>query len=351
MMRRDTGAIRALTILFVILLPLAVLFGSLYILYINSRQTYIVERNYRALATASRQIQARFEGIEDGLRNTSILPRVNGLPAPIPNLTFIPLPSTPPSGQYVFPLQLSPLSTNVHVAVEEGSPQLYFFLSTGSKKYVAKSNLADLLSPLHALDLFDDVIFAHRTSNQILYQRESQTAPITDLRSLLESASQSEQSNKTSEEATEKTDESRKQREATADTQKKTNVSPSEPITVRHHGMTYKLFLQPVLLPLQDGGTDKSQDGAIDRKGEWMIGGLLRERQFTNEARKFSETLLVCVFFLLVLAVLVWPLLKLRYMGPFERLRSVDIRVLAVSFLLAAGILTFVFVDILAYRT
>lgn len=46
----------------------------------------------------------------------------------------------------------------------------------------------------------------------------------------------------------------------------------------------------------------------------------------------------VSLAFVLVLAALSWPVLKLWFMGPSERLRSVDVRILAVTSLLAAAV-------------
>jgi hypothetical protein len=108
-------------------------------------------------------------------------------------------------------------------------------------------------------------------------------------------------------------------------------------------GAAYKLFVQPVRLTLSSSEDDKSQGV------KWVVCGLTRSDHFRDQTFAVSYTLLIMFMFLAMLAALSWPLLKLRLMGPKDRLRRGDFALTTFSALLGTALLTFLLVDLYTY--
>lgn len=108
-------------------------------------------------------------------------------------------------------------------------------------------------------------------------------------------------------------------------------------------GAAYKLFVQPVRLTLSGSEDDKNQGV------RWVVCGLIRTDHFRDQTFAVSYTLLIIFMFLAMLAALSWPLLKLRLMGPKDRLRRADFALTTFSALLGTALVTFLLVDLYTY--
>ena len=96
----------------------------------------------------------------------------------------------------------------------------------------------------------------------------------------------------------------------------------------------YKLFFQPVQLPLERlGNNDKKQIS-------WMVCGFVESGRFRRESWAVSYTVLIIFFFLAALVALSWPFLKLLLIGPKDRLRPIDTYLLVVSAVMITAVLT-----------
>jgi len=96
----------------------------------------------------------------------------------------------------------------------------------------------------------------------------------------------------------------------------------------------YKLFFQPVQLPLERlGSNDKKQIS-------WMVCGFVESGRFRRESWAVSYTVLIIFFFLAALVALSWPFLKLLLIGPKDRLRPIDTYLLVVSAVMITALLT-----------
>ncbi len=96
----------------------------------------------------------------------------------------------------------------------------------------------------------------------------------------------------------------------------------------------YKLFFQPVQLPLARLGSD-------DKKQiSWMVCGFVESSRFRRESWAVSYTVLIIFFFLAALVALSWPFLKLLLIGPKDRLRPIDTYLLVVSAVMITALLT-----------
>jgi hypothetical protein len=97
----------------------------------------------------------------------------------------------------------------------------------------------------------------------------------------------------------------------------------------------YKLFFQPIKLPLARLGSDKQQDINL------LACGFVDSGRFRRESWSVSYTVLILFGFLAVLVALSWPFLKLLLIGPKDRFRPIDTYLLIVSAILITALLTF----------
>jgi hypothetical protein len=98
--------------------------------------------------------------------------------------------------------------------------------------------------------------------------------------------------------------------------------------------VSYKLFTHPI--------RTRSNE-------HWVLGALVSSQQFGGEVRSFSFGALTYVPLLLVLAVVLAPVLKLGTMGSRARLRRWDVRLVALSLIVGAGMLAVFVLDNYAY--
>jgi hypothetical protein len=96
-------------------------------------------------------------------------------------------------------------------------------------------------------------------------------------------------------------------------------------------GDQYRVFCQRVAGPDLLVGDRSSPAGLV-------VCGLRQEESFQAEARRMPELWLAVLASLLLLAMLAWPLLKLRFAGPRERLTAFDVRMLVVSCLAGGAV-------------
>ena len=108
-------------------------------------------------------------------------------------------------------------------------------------------------------------------------------------------------------------------------------------------GADYKLFLQPVRLTLS-AATDDNRSGV-----RWVVCGLTRTDHFRDATFAVSYTLLIILAFVVSLAVLSWPLLKLKLMGAKDRVRHADLVLTLFSALVGTALVTFILLDLHTY--
>jgi hypothetical protein len=113
-------------------------------------------------------------------------------------------------------------------------------------------------------------------------------------------------------------------------------ISQSTHLTnVKLAGADYKLFVQPIQLPL-------FKIGAEPKRGvRWLACGLIEASHFRAETWSVSYTVLIVFGFITALVALSWPLLKLIFAGPKDRFRPVDAYLLVLSTLIITAFLTF----------
>lgn len=80
--------------------------------------------------------------------------------------------------------------------------------------------------------------------------------------------------------------------------------------------------------------------GTAAPSGSLWLFGLVEERRFRDEEWRLPYWSVVLVLIALLLVALAWPLLKLWFLAPQERLRALDVRLLGLSLLIMVAALT-----------
>jgi hypothetical protein len=110
-----------------------------------------------------------------------------------------------------------------------------------------------------------------------------------------------------------------------------TNISD-----VRLGPADYKLFVQPIHLPLLKAGTSNQESL------RWLACGLVENGNFQQERLAISYNVLIGFGFITVLVAVSWAFLKLLFMGPKDRFRSLDGYLLGFAAFMITALLTLV---------
>ncbi|HEY4593215.1 MAG TPA: cache domain-containing protein, partial [Thermoanaerobaculia bacterium] len=113
-------------------------------------------------------------------------------------------------------------------------------------------------------------------------------------------------------------------------------------------GREFKLFIQPVDLPMEAGAaTGDGRPGT--GQGTWLLCGLVVADKFVYKSLAVPSSFLLVILAILLLAALSWPLVRLRLMGEWQRVRILDVLLLGICSLLGVAIVTLSVVDFYAY--
>ena len=98
----------------------------------------------------------------------------------------------------------------------------------------------------------------------------------------------------------------------------------------------YKLFVQPIQLPLLKAGT-KNQESI-----RWLACGLVESVHFQQQNLAISYNVLIAFGFITVLVTVSWAFLKLLFIGPKDRFRVRDGYMLGASAFMIVALLTII---------
>jgi ABC-type multidrug transport system fused ATPase/permease subunit len=120
---------------------------------------------------------------------------------------------------------------------------------------------------------------------------------------------------------------------------------------VRLADTNYKIYLQPLEIPVPTVSQPSQESQRVvpgeqltpsdQGSSEWVICGLVGASHFRHQTWAFSYTLLITFAFVTALVALSWPFLKLRFIGPKDRLRLADVYFIAFALLIGSAILSF----------
>jgi hypothetical protein len=195
-------------------------------------------------------------------------------------------------------------------------------------KFSVKSDLSTLFEPFvsrYVIEernetkerLFDEVLVAEQQTGRVIFEQGPAGLNVVNLNNLL--------INKDGKPALNLADQS------------------SSLVDIQVAGASHKLFLQPIGLTLS-ATTDRNK-----QEVRWVVCGLTRNDHLREETFAVSYTLLITFVFAVLLAVLSWPLLKLKLMGPKDRLRRFDFGLTMFSGLMGTALVTFILLDVHTY--
>ena len=117
---------------------------------------------------------------------------------------------------------------------------------------------------------------------------------------------------------------------------------------VKIAGARYRLYTQPMQLPFAQANPNlkglRTVNGVVPTS--WILCGLVRADRFRSESQTLSNTYMLWLAALVLLAVAAYPFLKIHVTSPAERVRARDVIAIAISICFAVTILTFVILDI-----
>lgn len=323
---RDPGSrTRAFQVLLLGLLPAVVVLFLVYMRYVERSRQYLVTRSYRALATAGREVEARLVGlnaeIDTQLAKAKSAVIVDGKAEPIPCKT---LPARPRCGK-----PKEPACSPVFVGTADGGP--WIFVKHPNPRSGCWRMRLDEAIPGSALAMFDDVVLAEATpEGGVFWHRNDEAGAARELGTMVRRA------------------------KLVPPTQGTTVLSrllftpdPSAtrfgwrgaftvPVLVSHLAQRRLLFCQPIRVPLDGPG--------------WAVCGLRQSERLANDAAKIPFLLLAMGLCVAAGTAVAWPALKLRFLGPRERLTLGDVRGLVFSCLGGIGLVTFILGSLYAHQ-
>ena len=102
---------------------------------------------------------------------------------------------------------------------------------------------------------------------------------------------------------------------------------------VRLGSADYKLFVQPIQLPLNAGANNPESL-------RWVACGLVEGVHFQQQRMAVSYNVLIAFGFITVLVAVSWSFLKLLFIGPKDRFRKLDAYLLGVAAFMISALLT-----------
>ena len=390
------GTSKVLTL--VILLTL-LLFGSFFYLYVSQHYSYLVERNFRLLATWGKELTETFDNYERsfrfrvqeqesaGLAEPSSSNRSHGVGQTLTDEGlvlegFAPIVETRtvrtsqdqsdyklmlkqqtreqlsrlPFVQNVQPPQPAPKQSTAAAEPESHPPTVTFSYipnqpnglvqadaneQDGTVTATARILLGDLLKHMATESIYEDVLLAD-PSGAIVYQRNPSTLKFLHLGNLVHH--QRLESGLLSNVFTEGGLQQAKSLDPTNLSHLMKTAMPSHfQITVG--GNSYEVFMQAVAFPSITIPTNEQYQDI-----PWIICGILPSSTFQEQYLAIPFTVLLFCLFLFISAFLGLPFFSLLMMNPRERLTRFSVVSLLITNILGAGIGTLFLLDLGFYR-
>ena len=340
-MRFEAPSLSSLKLPLALGLLLGLAWVGYYCFWVQDKARHLTGRNFRLLNAISLQIGETVKGRAEVL-GRRLAPNVPEEEKSLPKLL-----SAVPALDTLDPLEPldskgSPSQHFVHIpflartANAERLDILYYYDSE-KPNFLAKLKLHQVLEGAFKrpsnLEAFDTLLLAN-SDGQVVYQEGDPGLSLTRLDQLVGP----EEGNQ-------------KERRADAEKEKPSPFSlaarSSSGVDVILSGARYKLFVQPCCAEIQAQDPREKQPAA---GSNLVVCGLISQQRFTASSLSFSYSLLALLTGLLLLGVFSWPFLKLSLIGPLQRVRALDVWLLAACGGFAIMLVTIFWVDLLAYQ-
>lgn len=373
-------------------LLLIFIFGAFFYVYVSQNYTYLVERNFRLLATWSKELRETYENnlqtinfrlaeIQtkngDGINSRSVSKSSNTegpilqdfedissqllyfeaveskekmktsplLLSPIQEklekLPYVRIDQT--SKDTTDQALSSPLSFGLNLQTDpQSTPEAPAIEKESDTNLTASFDLDQLIQTVVTEPVFSDVLLVDPTG-LIVYQRNPSSFRFFHLRNLLhnqrvEDGWWAEILKNTGLDSATTLD----------DTNLNEAIQSIVPahVQVRLGGADYEIFMQAVVFP----SSNDLKPGSVSSPTPWILCGLLPTSTFRDQYLAIPFTVLLLFIFLLVSAFLILPLLSLVLMSPRERLSRFSVSTLLITNILGAGVGTFFVLDLAFYQ-
>jgi hypothetical protein len=303
----DKAASEPGTLLSKVKTPVVLLLGFLlalagyYFLYAQKKTTYLVGRNFRLLATMGDEVRDSVQSYAKFLEsqgNEKTDEKIKGLER-VPCVE-----KRPETGPMI---RLTKSENPIEIAV----------FNKGVCARLAPDQIFKPIFDPSSKGAFDRVLLA-RENGEVFFQSGASDLRISRLDPLIE----------------------------------KSGAKDSKPIAtvfaaasyrnVEIGGKEYKLFIQPVDLPIGTSFAGNAHE-------TWLLCGLVTADKFVYKSLAVPSSLLLVILAGLLLAALSWPLVRLRLIGERQRVRVFDVLLLGICSLLGVAILTLTLLDFHAY--
>jgi hypothetical protein len=306
------------------------LFLIYYFFYVSSQRSYADDRAFRMLSVVGDQLVKRFDNLKRVFAASLVSPKdaQDYLTERVPDLRdnisdILVAPECQPISRRTGDL-------NLRLIERPGSFSLGVEFRPSSNKNCFVSGIVDLNADLRERfsniteEYFDDILIAS-SSGAVLFQKNASALRITNLNALLPPKASDSKPSKTDDTAA-------KAASPAASFQDASQFS--NVIDVRLAGTDYKLYVQPVPEAIQ---------GSAGQNLKPIVCGLWRSDRLQSEVVSISYSALIWgALILFSIFALGWPLLKVAYMSPSERLRATHVFSLLFSILFVTTLLTLI---------
>ncbi|MFQ5674727.1 MAG: hypothetical protein ACE5G1_02435, partial [bacterium] len=343
------------SVAFLTIFIMAMLLGVYLLIYVPSQQEYFTKRNLRILTVMSNQIKSKIENFSTVIHNIAMDVAIHGGDERerdkriVDNFELVPTLDLIKGHEHKGAtktadnkdLTLHSDEIKLHMRLQGDTYSLHFeylgiFPGGENIEIHAASNLNEILAPIVERGEFDDFLIiqmshdGHATDHAeqekrgeaegealVIYQKSKSELRITKLDTLID----------------------RQGRKFVFS--HKINHSGVEEIKLLD--TDYKLFLQPFAISLQQLDVESEETEA------WVLVGLVETERFNSGSRAISKHLVLLFFLMVLLAILSLPIIKIKFMGPRDRLKLLDIGLLAYSLLIAVSLITIFVLNLYSY--
>lgn len=313
-MGSTNSAIRAASILLLALLPAAALTTYVYLGYAETRQVELTGRNHRALAAVARQLEAQLQAARGAWKTACASGKRSELERVALPCVVVDAPTTDFTVDGIATPPTCPVRDRDDDAVTitfEPRRSVLRIKDKGEAKCSGHVALDCFVrKAISAPPEFDVILLATKQAGTLLGEAGSVQTRVETIFDLPPGD----------------------------DKGKLKPVEPNDRALVKGRAQTvliaqvpYVPFVQSVM-PIRIAGV-KSDD-------EMLVIGLVSHNRFRAEQFEMPFRWMLLSALLLMLALVSWPILKLWFMGPGERLNGIDARVLVVTSIVATTLVT-----------
>ena len=294
--------------------------------YSATQETYVTERGFRALSVMGGQIASRLNRIEDTIRASATLSdgleRLDYLSNYLPESTAVT--TTGPAGSRTgrFHLRLSErpgrLALRFDYRDKDAAPTAGCQEDSSVFLICGQLDLDDTVRTLTGDDSFDDVVIVD-SAGRVYFERATAGPRITDLGGMIARIAASKAA------ANPKANPGAAQPFSTL-------IGSSVALDGQAAGDDYRMLLEPLQVSMKTG--------AADTNLQLVLCGLIRQRRIHSESALPYPFLIWGALIALTLMSLIWPLVKINFMSPTERLGRRHLWSIGISMFTATVLMT-----------